>query len=60
MGPKGAALSARLLGVKCVIPMHYGTFPALIGTPAQLKDELHKLGLDSVEVIEMTPGQTIT
>jgi hypothetical protein len=31
----------------------------LIGTPAQLKDELHKLGLESVEVIEMTPGQTI-
>jgi L-ascorbate metabolism protein UlaG (beta-lactamase superfamily) len=60
MGPKGAALSARLLGVKHVIPMHYGTFPVLIGTPTQLKDELHKLGLKNVKVIEMTPGQTIT
>jgi L-ascorbate metabolism protein UlaG (beta-lactamase superfamily) len=60
MGPKGAALSVRLLGVKHVIPMHYGTFPSLIGTPAQLKEELLKLGLESVEVIEMSPGQTIS
>jgi L-ascorbate metabolism protein UlaG (beta-lactamase superfamily) len=60
MGPKGAALSARLLGVKHVIPMHYGTFPALTGTPKQLKHELRKLGLKSVRVIEMTPGETIT
>jgi L-ascorbate metabolism protein UlaG (beta-lactamase superfamily) len=59
MGPKGAALATRLLGVQHVIPMHYGTFPILIGTPMQLKDELVKLGLASVEVIEMTPGQTI-
>ena len=35
------------------------TFPILIVTPAQLKDELRKLGLENVEVIEMTPGQTI-
>jgi len=53
-------VSARLLGVKHVIPTHYGTFPVLIGTPAQLKDELHKLGLENVNVIEMTPEQTIT
>src|SRR5258708_28684603 len=59
MGPTGAALSVRLLGVKHVIPMHYGTFPNLTGTPAQLKDELLKLRLESVEVIDMTPGQTI-
>ncbi len=59
MGPKGAALATRLLGVKQVIPMHYGTFPALSGTPAQLKDELRKLGLDSIEVLEMTPGQVL-
>ena len=59
MGPKGAALATRLLGVKQVIPMHYGTFPALSGTPAQLKDELRQLGLDSIEVLEMTPGQVL-
>src|SRR5690242_6581651 len=60
MGPKGAALFVRLLGVKHVIPMHYGTFPALTGTPKQLKHELHRLGLKSIKVIEMTPGETIT
>jgi L-ascorbate metabolism protein UlaG (beta-lactamase superfamily) len=60
MGPAGAALAVRLLGVNRVIPMHYGTFPALSGTPAQLKDALRELGLERVEVIEMTPGQTIT
>jgi hypothetical protein len=40
--------------------MHYGTFPLLNGTPTQLKGELQKLGLRSVEVIEMTPGETVT
>jgi hypothetical protein len=42
-----------------VIPMHYGTFPLLTGTPAALREALLKLGLDQVEVIEMQPGQTI-
>jgi len=27
MGPDGAALAAKLLRVKTVVPMHYGTFP---------------------------------
>ncbi|MBZ5607805.1 MAG: metal-dependent hydrolase [Acidobacteriia bacterium] len=33
MGPKEAALACRLLNVKKVIPMHFGTFPALTGRP---------------------------
>ncbi len=36
MGPLEASHACRLLGVKQVIPMHYGTFPALAGTPAEL------------------------
>ncbi|QBD74527.1 metal-dependent hydrolase [Ktedonosporobacter rubrisoli] len=59
MGPKGAAISARMLGVKYVIPMHFGTFPILVGTPAQLREAMHKINLDNVEVIEMKPGETI-
>lgn len=59
MGPKEAAVAVRMLGVKHVIPMHYGTFPALTGTPAALREALQGLGLDQVEVIEMKPGQTI-
>ena len=42
MDPTGAALAAKLLKVKTVIPMHYGTFPALAGTPDQLRDALKK------------------
>ncbi len=59
MGPKEAAVAVRMLGVKHVIPMHYGTFPVLTGTPAALREALQGLGLDQVEVIEMKPGQTI-
>ena len=36
MGPREAALACRLLKPKKVIPMHFGTFPALTGTPAEL------------------------
>lgn len=59
MGPREAAVAVRMLGVKHVIPMHYGTFPILTGTPAALQDALQSLGLGEVEVIAMTPGQTI-
>jgi L-ascorbate metabolism protein UlaG (beta-lactamase superfamily) len=40
MGPREAALACRLLNVNKVIPMHFGTFPALTGTPAELTREL--------------------
>jgi L-ascorbate metabolism protein UlaG (beta-lactamase superfamily) len=59
MGPKEAAIAVRMLGVKHVIPMHYGTFPILVGTPAELQNSLNNLGLKDVEVIEMKPGETI-
>jgi len=36
MGPREAALACRLLNSKKVIPMHFGTFPALTGTPEEL------------------------
>ena len=40
MGPREAALACRLLNVKKVIPMHFGTFPALTGSPSELTREL--------------------
>lgn len=59
MDPKGAAVAARLLKVKNIVPMHYGTFPALAGTPDQLKSELKKAKVNaSVTVLE--PGKAIT
>jgi L-ascorbate metabolism protein UlaG (beta-lactamase superfamily) len=59
MGPRESALAVRMLGVKWVIPMHYGTFPILVGTPAELRASLRALDLNEVTVIEMKPGQTI-
>jgi L-ascorbate metabolism protein UlaG (beta-lactamase superfamily) len=36
MGPREAALACRLLQAKKVVPMHFGTFPALTGRPEEL------------------------
>jgi L-ascorbate metabolism protein UlaG (beta-lactamase superfamily) len=55
MGPDTAALAAKWLGVKQVVPMHWGTFPLLTGTPEQLKQ--HLAGT-SIQVLELKPGET--
>jgi L-ascorbate metabolism protein UlaG (beta-lactamase superfamily) len=54
MGPREAAYACNLLKPKTVIPMHFGTFPVLTGTPA----ELQKL-VPGVEVVAMKPGVTV-
>ena len=54
MSPREAAYACRLLKPKTVIPMHFGTFPVLTGTPAQLQ----KL-VPEFEVAEMKPGVTV-
>ena len=55
MGPDTAAMAARWLGVKQVVPMHWGTFPLLTGTPDQLQQ--HLAGTD-IQVLELKPGET--
>jgi len=60
MGPMEAAKAVELLGVKHVVPMHYGTFPLLVGTPQGLRDELAKRGLTDVVVEELQPGDTLS
>jgi len=55
MGPAQAAKACELLGVKQVVPMHYGTFPALTGTPARLRELVEPRG---VQVVELKPGET--
>jgi L-ascorbate metabolism protein UlaG (beta-lactamase superfamily) len=57
MGPKEAAYACHLLQAKAVIPMHFGTFPPLVGTPAELKKLTADLG---VQVIDLKPGQTLS
>ena len=57
MDPKGAALAASLVKAKQVIPMHFGTFPVLAGTPAELKSELAARKYKAT-VVEMQVGET--
>lgn len=57
MGPEQAAKACELLGIAEVVPMHYGTFPALTGTPARLRELVEPRG---VHVIELQPGETAT
>ena len=56
MGPSDAALAAEWVGVKTVVPMHYGTFPELTGTPSQLREHCTPRGID---VLELRPGETV-
>jgi len=55
MGPQEAALALKLLGSKKVLPLHFGTFPPLKGTPEQLAE----LAGANVEVLRIMPGDTI-
>jgi len=57
MDPAGAAVAARMLKVKTVVPMHFGTFPLLAGTPDELRAALKKAGVKA-DVVELKPGET--
>ena len=52
MGPRDAGRAATMVDAAIVIPVHYATFPALAGTPAQLRDHT------GVTVVELEPGET--
>jgi L-ascorbate metabolism protein UlaG (beta-lactamase superfamily) len=56
MDPKDAAFAVKeYLKPKFAIPMHYGTFPLLAGTPQQF---IEALGKTDTQVIVMQPGET--
>lgn len=55
MSPWEAAAACRLLEATTVIPMHFGTFPALTGKP----QDLQRLVQKNVRVWELTPGKTV-
>ena len=55
MGPDRAAKAVSLLGVKTVVPMHFATFPALVGRPSQLQELVGR----GVKVLDIKPGDTV-
>jgi len=55
MGPKEAALATRFLEPQLVLPLHFGTFPPLTGTP----EELAALVGDAVKVVSWNPGESV-
>jgi L-ascorbate metabolism protein UlaG (beta-lactamase superfamily) len=57
MDPEQAARACQLLGVARVIPIHWGTFPLLAGTPQALAAALRARGA-STEVIALAPGES--
>ena len=55
MGPAAAARAVEFLGVRQVVPMHYGTFPFLTGTIDEFRQWVEPTG---VQVLELKPGET--
>jgi L-ascorbate metabolism protein UlaG (beta-lactamase superfamily) len=53
MGPREAALACQLVGAELVIPMHFGTFPPLVGRPEQLSDLLVNVPKTKVWALEV-------
>jgi L-ascorbate metabolism protein UlaG (beta-lactamase superfamily) len=54
MDPAAAAKACELLGIWQVVPMHFGTFPALTGTEQTLRALVEPKG---IKVLTLRPGQ---
>lgn len=57
MDPHQGARACRYLGVRRTIPIHWGTFPALTGTPEQLDQAVEDLGINC-KVVRLDPGES--
>jgi L-ascorbate metabolism protein UlaG (beta-lactamase superfamily) len=55
MGPKEAALAVEFLRPKIVLPIHFGTFPPLKGTPKELASLIDP----GIQVLFCEPGEAI-
>ena len=56
MGPREAALAVKFIAPEVVLPLHFGTFPPLKGTPEQLA----ALVDPKVKVVPWKPGEEFT
>lgn len=59
MDPVAASLAVELLGVHDVLPVHWGTFPILAGTPAALQQAIEARG-GHARVHAWAPGDTVS
>jgi len=57
MSPREAALAIRLLGVSHVVPMHFGTFPPLVGRPEDVRNLTQDVA--GLEIHALKPGETL-
>ena len=58
MGPTRAAEAVKLVNPTIVVPMHFGTFPALTGTPDAFSQALRQQGVKS-QLRVMKVGETL-
>jgi L-ascorbate metabolism protein UlaG (beta-lactamase superfamily) len=57
MSPREAAYACRLLAPRAVLPLHFGTFPLLTGTPEALEELTREQ--KGMRVLKVRPGETI-
>jgi L-ascorbate metabolism protein UlaG (beta-lactamase superfamily) len=57
MGPADAARACRYLGLATAIPIHWGTFPVLTGTPEEFDRQVKDREL-ACEVVVLKPGES--
>lgn len=57
MGPREATHAIRLLNVRHVVPMHFGTFPLLKGRPEALRDATQDVA--NLEIHTLKPGDSL-
>lgn len=55
MGPEDAAVAAKWIGAKTVVPIHYNTFPVIEQDPNVFIEKL-----DGIEGVALKPGESIT
>lgn len=58
MGPEDAVKAAEIIAPKCVIPMHYDTFPVIKQNPDDYKRAVEDKGICEVKVL--MPGESLT
>lgn len=57
MGPADAARACRYLGLATAIPIHWGTFPVLTGSPEEFDRQVKDREL-ACEVVVLQPGES--